>query len=156
MDRRNTYNYTVVIGTAGTNKKKLLSRSHFNVLPDEQIELSRTVADNVSQVAHEPIGELLIMNLVQDVAAFVVPQCPAQLLVVHGRFALVLAPQLGHGLRLAHHKFAVETSGPDGPPDHVSEMSWVRVLLKCREGIGICFSPCDIPSVTSKKSSKCL
>ena len=94
----------------------------FEALPDPLVQLLGAEADDVSQVADEPVGELLVLDLVKNVAAFVVPQRSAQLLVVHCRLALLLAPHLSHGLGLAHHELALPAPGPQRPPDHVPEM----------------------------------
>ena len=88
---------------------------------DAKVEFLGTEADNVAQVAHEPIGELLVVHFVQDVAAFVVAQSSTQLFVIHGTLALLLTPQSGHTLGLAHDELPVETVVTQRPTDNISE-----------------------------------
>lgn len=86
------------------------SLRHFNMVTNPSVKLFGAEPDDVSQVADEPVGELLVVDFVKNVSSFVVAQSPAQLFVVHGRLALLLAPQLGHALRLAHDELAVQTA----------------------------------------------
>lgn len=76
---------------------------------DSKVKFLGAEADNVAKVTDKAIGELLVVHFVQDVAAFVVAQSSTQFFVVHRALALLLTPQSGHALGLAHDKLSVET-----------------------------------------------
>ena len=97
------------------------SGGSFNVFTDAKVKFLGTEPDNVAQVTHEPIGELLVVHFVQDVATFVVAQSPTQLFVIHCTLALLLTPQSGHALGLAHDELPVETVVAQRPTDNISE-----------------------------------
>ena len=61
-------------------------------------------------------GEFLAGNFVHDAFAIVVPQTPAQLVVVHLRFVLSRSPKLGNLFRLQDSKLVAVAC----PHDHVS------------------------------------
>lgn len=53
------------------------------------------------------VGVALAMNLGHDVLVIIVAQGPAQLVIVHVRFALALAPAPSHLIRIKQFEFAV-------------------------------------------------
>ena len=61
-------------------------------------------------------GEFLSRNFVHDALAIVVPQTPAQLVVVHLRFVLSRSPELGNLFWLQNSKLVAVAC----PHDHVS------------------------------------
>ena len=60
--------------------------------PDQVEEVLGLVAQQVLQVADEPVHVPLPARLVDDVLVVVVAQAPGQLLVVHLRLVLTCAP----------------------------------------------------------------
>ena len=79
------------------------------MLPDPIVEFFCTESNQISQITDESVGKLFVVNFVKDVAALVVPQGPAQFFVVHGGFALLLAPKFGNSFWFTHDEFSVET-----------------------------------------------
>ncbi|KAH9406270.1 hypothetical protein TYRP_013878 [Tyrophagus putrescentiae] len=80
------------------------------------VELRRVVADDRLEIADELVDEALAVHLGDHVAVVVVAQRPRQLLVVHRRLVLPLAPQLGDRLRVHQLELRLEA----GPLDVVA------------------------------------
>lgn len=75
--------------------------------------------DNILRYVDKLVHQPLAVDFGQDAPLVVVPQRPAHRLVVHVRFVLVHAPQLGHGLRVDQLEDALLPVGPLDEPGAV-------------------------------------